>query len=148
MNSLRSLPISRRLWLILVLAILTLILQGAYMLRQIHTDLYLGKSEKTQHVVQSAAGILKYFHGLESAGTLSREDAQKQAMEVVRDLRYDGQEYFWINDQTPVMIMHPTNPKLEGQNLSAFKDPDGKELFNEMVAISRSKGAGRMGRSP
>ncbi|MGA4532137.1 methyl-accepting chemotaxis protein [Ectopseudomonas chengduensis] len=144
MNSLRSIPISRRLWLILALAILTLILQGAYMLRQIHTDLYAGKSEKIEHVVQSAAGILKHFHSLESAGSLSREEAQKQAMEVVRGLRYDAQEYFWINDQTPVMVMHPTNPKLEGQNLSSFKDPEGKALFNEMVAITRSQGAGQV----
>ncbi|MBL0950620.1 MAG: methyl-accepting chemotaxis protein [Pseudomonas sp.] len=144
MNSLRSLPISRRLWLILALAILTLILQGAYMLRQIHSDLYLGKAEKTEHVVQSAAGILKHFHSLESTGSLSREEAQKQAMEVIRGLRYDGQEYFWINDQTPVMLMHPINAKLEGQNLSGFKDPDGKELFNEMVAVTRSKGAGHV----
>ncbi|CAM3817982.1 methyl-accepting chemotaxis protein [Ectopseudomonas alcaliphila] len=144
MNSLRSLPISRRLWLILALAILTLILQGAYMLRQLHIDLYAGKSEKTEHVVQSAASILKHFHGLESAGSLSREQAQKQAMEVVRGLRYDGQEYFWINDQTPAMLMHPMNAKLEGQNLSGFKDPDGKALFNEMVAITRSQGAGQV----
>ena len=144
MNSLRSIPISRRLWLILALAILTLILQGAYMLRQIHTDLYSGKSEKIEHVVQSAAGILKHFHSLESAGSLSREEAQKQAMEVVRGLRYDAQEYFWINDQTPVMLMHPMNAKLEGQNLSGFKDPDGKALFNEMVAITRSQGAGQV----
>lgn len=144
MNSLRSIPISRRLWLILALAILTLILQGAYMLRQIHTDLYAGKSEKIEHVVQSAAGILKHFHSLESAGSLSREEAQKQAMEVVRGLRYDAQEYFWINDQTPVMLMHPMNAKLEGQNLSGFKDPDGKALFNEMVAITRSQGAGQV----
>nr|WP_296270773.1 methyl-accepting chemotaxis protein [Pseudomonas sp. UBA6323] len=144
MNSLRSLPISRRLWLILALAILTLILQGAYMLRQIHTDLYFGKSEKTEHVVQSAAGILKHFHSLESAGSMSRDQAQKQAMEVIRGLRYDGQEYFWINDQTPVMLMHPMNAKLEGQNLSGFKDPDGKALFNEMVAITRSQGAGQV----
>lgn len=144
MNSLRSLPISRRLWLILVLAILTLILQGAYMLWQLHSGLYAGKSEKTEHVVQSAAGIFKHFHSLESAGSLSRDEAQKQAMEVVRGLRYDGQEYFWINDQTPVMLMHPINAKLEGQNLSGFKDPDGKALFNEMVAITRSQGAGRV----
>ena len=144
MNSLRSLPISRRLWLILALAILTLILLGAYMLRQINLDLYAGKAEKTEHVVQSAAGILKHYHGLESAGSLSREDAQKQAMELIRGLRYAGQEYFWINDQTPVMIMHPTNPKLEGQNLSGFKDPDGKALFNEMVAVTRSQGAGQV----
>nr|WP_322977745.1 methyl-accepting chemotaxis protein [Pseudomonas sp. C11] len=144
MNSLRSIPISRRLWLILALAICMLVVLGCFMLQQINTDLYAGKSEKTEHVVQTAAGILKYYQGLEAAGTLSRDEAQKQAMAVIRELRYDGQEYFWINDQQPVMIMHPTNPKLEGQNLSGLKDPDGKALFNEMVAITRSQGAGHV----
>lgn len=144
MNSLRSLPINRRLWLILAVAIAMLIIQGALLLQQIHTDLYAAKSEKTEHVVQSAVGVLKHFHSLESAGGLSREDAQKQAMAVIKDLRYDGQEYFWINDQSPVMIMHPTNPKLDGQNLSGFKDPDGKALFNDMVQITKEKGAGQV----
>ncbi|MDR7026382.1 methyl-accepting chemotaxis protein [Pseudomonas peli] len=144
MNNLRSLPINRRLWLILVVAIVMLIIQGALLLKQIEADLYAAKSEKTQHVVQSAAGILQHYHTLEAAGGITREAAQKQAAEIIRNLRYDGQEYFWINDQTPVMVMHPTNPKLEGQNLSGFKDPDGKALFNEMVAISKSQGAGQV----
>ena len=144
MNNLRSLPINRRLWLILVVAIVMLIIQGALLLKQIEADLYAAKSEKTQHVVQSAAGILQHYHALEATGGITREAAQKQAAEIIRNLRYDGQEYFWINDQTPVMVMHPTNPKLEGQNLSGFKDPDGKALFNEMVAISKSQGAGQV----
>ena len=144
MNNLRSLPINRRLWLILVVAIVMLIIQGALLLKQIEADLYAAKSEKTQHVVQSAAGILQHYHALEAAGGITREEAQKQAAEIIRNLRYDDQEYFWINDQTPVMVMHPTNPKLEGQNLSGFKDPDGKALFNEMVAISKSQGAGQV----
>ena len=144
MNSLRSLPINCRLWLILVVAILMLIIQGALLLKQIHTDLYAAKAEKTQHIVQSAAGILQHYYDLEASGSLTREQAQKQATETIRSLRYAGQEYFWINDQTPVMVMHPTNPKLEGQNLSGFKDPDGKALFNEMVAISKSQGAGQV----
>ena len=75
---------------------------------------------------------------------MTREAAQKQALSAVRGLRYDHDDYFWINDQTPVMIMHPTNPKLEGQDLSGFKDPDGKALFNEMVQISKSQGAGQV----
>jgi methyl-accepting chemotaxis protein len=144
MNSLRSLPINRRLWLILVVTTVMLMIQGTLLLQQLHADLYAAKSDKTEHVVQSAAGILKYFHSLEDAGGLSREDAQKQAMAAIKGLRYNGQEYFWINDQTPVMIMHPTNPKLDGQNLSGFKDPDGKALFNDMVQITKDKGAGHV----
>lgn len=61
---------------------------------------------------------------------------------MIRGLRYDQNDYFWINDLRPVMVMHPTNPKLDGQDLSTIKDPDGFALFNEMAAIARAKGAG------
>ncbi len=142
MNSLRSVSISRRLWLILVVAVVMLLTLGALMLKQIHADLYHAKAQKTQHVVQTASGLLTYYHDLEIAGTLSKEAAQKQALTAIRGLRYDQNDYFWINDLTPVMVMHPTNPKLEGQNLSAIRDPDGFAVFNEMVAIAKAKGAG------
>ena len=142
MNSLRSMSISRRLWLILVVAVLMLLALGLLMLKQIHDDLYQAKAEKTRHVVEAASGVLDYYRQLETAGTLTREAAQQQALSVIRGLRYEQSDYFWINDLTPVMVMHPTNPKLDGQNLSAIKDPDGFALFNEMVAIAKAKGAG------
>ncbi|WP_419736215.1 methyl-accepting chemotaxis protein [Pseudomonas sp. COR18] len=142
MNSLRSVSISRRLWLILVLAVAMLLTQGLLMLKQTHDNLYQAKALKTQHVVQTASGILAYYQGLETAGTLSRDAAQKQALSVIRGLRYDQNDYFWINDLRPVMVMHPANPKLEGQDLSGIKDPDGYALFNEMVILAKAKGRG------
>lgn len=142
MKTLRSMSISRRLWLILLVAVAMLVVLGLLMLRQIHGDLYQAKAEKTRHVVQTAAGVLAYYQGLEAAGTLSREAAQQQALQVVRALRYDHDDYFWINDLGPKMIMHPANPKLDGQDLSAIRDPDGFAVFNEMVALARQQDAG------
>lgn len=142
MNSLRNMSISRRLWLILIVAVLMLLTLGLLMLKQIHGDLYQAKSEQTQRVVQTANGILTYYHSLETSGVLTREAAQKQALSVVRGLRYGHDDYFWINDLTPVMIMHPANPKLDGQNLSAIRDPDGFAVFNEFVILAKAKGAG------
>ena len=142
MNSLRHLPISRRLLLILGLAILMLLLLSTFMLREIHGDLYTAKAEKLKHVIQSTAGILSHYQNLEVAGTLSREQAQKQAMDMIRGLRYDGKEYFWLQDQTPMLLMHPIDPKLVGRDLSGVKDPDGKPLFDEMVTIARDQGGG------
>lgn len=143
MKTLRSMSISRRLWLILVVAVAMLVVLGLLMLRQIHGDLYQAKAEKTRHVVQTAAGVLAYYQGLEAAGALSREAAQQQALQVVRALRYDHDDYFWINDLGPKMIMHPANPKLDGQDLSAIRDPDGFAVFNEMVALARQQAPGR-----
>jgi methyl-accepting chemotaxis protein len=140
--TMRSLSISRRLWLILFVSVLMLFTLAAAMLRQVHTDLYAAKAEKTMHVVQSASGIMEYFNGLETAGTLTREAAQKQALEAIRGLRYNQTDYFWINDLRPVMIMHPVNAKLNGQDLSTIKDPDGFAVFNEMVTLAKAKGGG------
>ncbi|MGF6594490.1 methyl-accepting chemotaxis protein [Pseudomonas sp. 2835] len=142
MKTLRSMSISQRLWLILVVAVVMLVTLGLLMLRQIHGDLYQAKAEKTRHVVETAAGVLAYYQGLEAAGTLSRDAAQQQALSTVRGLRYDQNDYFWINDLGPKMIMHPTNPKLDGQDLSAIRDPDGFALFNEMAALAKASGAG------
>ena len=144
MNTLRRLSISRRLWLILIVAVAMLLALGLLMLKQIHDDLYDAKAQKTQHVVQTASGILGYYHSLETAGALSREAAQQQALKVIGNLRYDHDDYFWINDLRPYMVMHPTNPALDGKDLSAIKDPDGFAIFNEMAALAKSKGAGMM----
>jgi methyl-accepting chemotaxis protein len=138
----RSLSISRRLWLILIVSVLMLFVLAAAMLKQIHDDLYLAKAEKTMHVVQTVSGILSYYQGLEAAGTMTREAAQQQALKEIRVLRYGQGDYLWINDLRPVMVMHPTNPKLEGQDLSGIRDPDGFAVFNEMVTVAKGQGAG------
>ncbi|AQZ95036.1 methyl-accepting chemotaxis protein [Halopseudomonas phragmitis] len=142
MSWLRSLNISARLWLILGASVLMLFALGSLMLQQLNNQLYAGKAEKTQHVVESTLGILQHFHQRQQSGELDREQAQQQAMALIRQLRYDGQEYYWINDLHPRMVMHPTNPALEGEDLSGYRDPDGKALFNEMVAVARGPGAG------
>src|SRR5690606_12025998 len=89
-----------------------------------------------------AAGIFDHYRKLETAGAMTTAQAQQAAIEQIRALRYDGQDYFWVNDLGPTMIMHPMQPKLEGQDLSKVKDPTGKALFNEMVTIARRDGAG------
>jgi methyl-accepting chemotaxis protein len=140
--NMRNFSISRRLWLILIVAVMMLFMLAVAMLTQIHDDLYNAKAQKTMHVVQTASGLLDYYHGLERAGSLTREQAQQQAMDAIRGLRYNQTDYFWINDLRPVMIMHPANPKLVGQDLSGIKDPDGFQVFNEMVTLAKTKGAG------
>ncbi|MCQ4326122.1 methyl-accepting chemotaxis protein [Stutzerimonas stutzeri] len=142
MNLLRNFPISKRLWLIPVVAIAMLFVLGLLMIQQVRTDLYQGKQKMTQHVVETAAGILEHYRQLEASGAMGTAEAQRAAIEQVRLLRYDGEDYFWINDLGPTMIMHPIQPKLDGQDMSRVKDPEGKELFNEMVAIAKRDGAG------
>lgn len=140
MDVLRKYPVRTRLWLILTVAALMLLAFGALTLRASYEHLYQGKAEKTQHVVETALGVFTHFQALEAGGTLSREAAQQGALAVLKALRYDRNDYLWVNDLQPRMVMHPMNPKLDGQDLSTYKDPDGKALFNEMVVVAKNGG--------
>jgi methyl-accepting chemotaxis protein len=64
------------------------------------------------------------------------------AAELVGAMRYNENDYLWINDMGPRMVMHPIKPALNGKDLSGFKDPDGKKLFVEFVNVCRDKGEG------
>ncbi len=57
-------------------------------------------------------------------------------------MRYGGDGYFWINDMTPRMVAHPMKPKLEGTDLRATADPNGKHLFVAFVDVVKAHGAG------
>ncbi len=67
---------------------------------------------------------------------------QDEAKNVIKNLRYGKDGYFWINVYEPKMVMHPTNPKLDGQSLKELKDPSGFFLFNEFVAVAKKDGKG------
>jgi len=142
MNLLRKFPISKRLWLIPVVAIAMLFTLGMVMIQQVRVDLYKGKQVMTQHVVETATGVLTYYQQLEASGAMSTAEAKKAAMKQVAALRYGQNDYFFINDMAPMMLMHPMRPELDGTDLSNNRDPNGKALFVEMVKVARRDGAG------
>lgn len=100
------------------------------------------KQDNARNLVETAWSIAAHYHSLEQDGKLRPEEAQKRAGEVIGMMRYDRDNYLWINDLHPTMVMHPTKPQLNGTDLTNFKDPTGKTLFVEMADTVRKNGAG------
>jgi methyl-accepting chemotaxis protein len=69
-------------------------------------------------------------------------EAQQAAITIIRSLRYDKVEYFWINDHSQMVMAHGAKPDLEGKDMSNLKDPNGKVLFVEFVKVVKGEGAG------
>jgi methyl-accepting chemotaxis protein len=88
--------------------------------------------------------MLARYGTLAETGAMSRADAQRAALETVKAIRYEGSEYFWINDLEPRMVMHPIKAELDGKELRDHRDPDGKRLFVDMIDAVRA-GAGGQG---
>ncbi len=96
------------------------------------------RAAKTKNLVEVPYSLIAEQHRLEVEGKVSRQEAQKRAIEAIRTMRYDGTNYFWINDMHPTMVMHPTKPELDGKDLSDFKDPSGRTIFVEMATAART----------
>ena len=107
-----------------------------------HDYAYRVKEEGNKYLVDLAASTVARFEAAETRGQMTRKEAQTSAIAAIRDLRYNSDGYFWINDLQPRMIMHPTNPAMDGRDLSGYADPDGILLFQKMVEVCRSAGAG------
>ncbi|MCK9380578.1 MAG: EAL domain-containing protein [Sulfuritalea sp.] len=114
----------------------------AHAMLYLHSSFIDGRKLTAQYVVEVAHKVLETNYALEAAGKLNRAEAQKTSLAAIRSMRYSGDEYFWINDMQPAMVMHPNRPELEGKDLSEFHDPKGKKLFVEFVAAVRSSGGG------
>ena len=96
----------------------------------------------TQHVVETAHGVLEHFYQLSVEGKLSAEEAKQAAILAIKRLHYGENDYFWINDMQQKMLMHPKKPELDGQDLTENKDPNGVRLFVEFVNVVKKQGSG------
>jgi cytochrome c len=55
---------------------------------------------------------------------------------------YKGETYIFVNDMNGTVLMHPTDPELEGKNLSDMKDANGKLWMQAFIETAKTKGSG------
>ncbi|MDK1489631.1 methyl-accepting chemotaxis protein [Sinorhizobium sp. 7-81] len=138
----RKFRISARLYALVGFALLTMAAALTFSLVQAQDKLVAERKAMLSAMNENAVTVFDAYYKQEQAGTLSREEAQKRALEAVKAMRYQGSGYFWVNDMHPTMVMHPIKPELDGADLTANKDPNGKYLFVEFVKTVKAHGKG------
>lgn len=121
---LRSLRVSTRIQLLVALVLVGLLAVSTTSLFHLKSTLLLDRKEKIRNLVEGSHALMSHFHARQKSGELSEADAKAASIAALKALRYDGKEYFWINDSgTPVprMVMHPASPALDGTLLDAEK---------------------------
>ena len=116
--------IRTRILIIIGLAMVSLAAIIAFNAMQVRASLMAEKKLKTRHLVEAAYGALDFWYAKQKAGTIDEETAKREAAAAIKAMRYEGNEYFWLNDFTapvPKMIMHTTLPALDGKVLDAEK---------------------------
>src|SRR5512136_3349402 len=132
-----------RILILVVAALVGMVVMAAGGLLQLRQSMYEEReSQIAQHLVFSKAKI-KYFQGLEAAGKLTREEAQKRAIEVIA-AQNTKEDYFIIRALADNMLWLHGDVKRIGKPDAGGKTPEGRpvlEVYKENIAKSK-KGVG------
>jgi methyl-accepting chemotaxis protein len=142
MSSLFKLTIGRKIYVIIGLAFAGFLCAMLLTMYDLRKGLEKQTTEGLKHLTEVALSIAKEEHENAQKGTITDEEARKRAAARIGVLRYGNNDYFWINDMHPRMVMHPIQARLNGTDLSENKDPNGKRLFIEFVETVKKSGAG------
>jgi len=137
--------ISRKIVSVFVAStVLVTVMVFAFLLPRIETMMMDAKIEKSKELIQVAYAAIKDYDAKVQTNVMTQAEAQQQAKDKLRALRYAADDYFWVNDLDGKMLMHPVKPEMEGNNFIDAKDAGGKKYIAAFVAMCKEEGEGHV----
>ncbi len=91
---------------------------------------------------QEAMSICEVMNSRYQAGEMSKEEAMKEAADLIRELKYnDGSGYFWVDTSQGINVVL-LGRDTEGQSRWDSVDPNGTKFIQEMIKNGMQDGGG------
>lgn len=140
-KGLAALPLRRQrllgvaiLWLILAVMIAV----NAFQSRAL---LYTEREQRMVTAVDIALSTLEHYHQLAEQGQLSLPEAQRQAFNTLRNVRFGEEDnYLFAFNGSLRMLAHPNREA--GEDISQVKDPEGTLIFQTILENTQETGSG------
>ena len=142
MKLIQRLSITQRLVTLLGIAAFGTALMVAFMMFILNGLLIDEEKRKLDAVLDSAHTIVNYYYEQAENGDITEEEARQQAFNRLDDIRYEGAEYIFTLNRQGKMVQHPFTKSLVGENVLSYEDPEGTQLFQEMVEKARNNDRG------
>ncbi len=115
---------------------------AAFYCSNIYYDIAIeSKKSDIQGKVQDAVNIINHFQNLEKSGAISRDQAQSNAITIIKAFHHDQDDYLWLNTYDGTMLLHP-NAGLIGKHLYDMTDSRGNFLFHKFREMVEGEGSG------
>lgn len=139
-----KLTIAHKLFLALFASVVLFCSVGILVIGNIRHEIMESRKDQTRALVDLAYSVIEYHFAtsVDGGGTVPVEEAKREALDELSKLRYNGDGYYWVNDQTPRVVMHPIRHELVGKDVTDYKDPNGKALYSEFVKVTKAKPSG------
>ena len=136
MKILRMNSLSNQLVFLVILAALGLSVLGGSSLWWMRRNLNNAEAGRIKDVVETTTSVLDYFYNLELSGKLNREEAQQEALDLLRETRFEqGKNYIFVNDRDGKVLLSPIRPDTEGVNMIGRKTSDDVLLWDELTDV-------------
>ena len=83
------------------------------------------RKEYLKHLTDTAYGIFEGQEALVRSGAITRPEAQKRAVDLVKKIRFGETGYFFVFTRDLHIVTVPIRPEMEGSLVDQFKDGSG-----------------------
>ena len=128
--------ISHRLLLLVPVLLVTLVMTVWLGLSEMRQSLLDDRKETIKNLVQLGSHVIEFWYAKEKSGTLSRDAAQKGAVEELSKLRFADNNFFFAQNFDGVTVLH-VDRSLEGKNRLDTVDPDGVRTVVRQIEIAK-----------
>ncbi len=139
LDKIHKVSIATRAWSILALfaiGLLACVVLDAIKTRDLMRDNY---EKGVIALVESAQGIVAYYHEQSISGKLTTEQAQQRALSAISSMRFDGGNYIFVADKVGVQIASGVQ-SLIGKNIMELSDTTGKKFVRELYQSAYAGG--------
>ncbi|MBP9044411.1 MAG: cache domain-containing protein [Spirochaetes bacterium] len=91
--------------------------------------------------VENAISMLAQINKMKEQGIFTEEQAKKYGADILRELRYDKDGYFWADTEDGVNVVLYGSPT-EGTNRINFQDVKGTYIIQKIIAAAKQPGGG------
>ncbi len=134
------LTISRRLALLVAVAVVTSLTATCIQLGSLRSALFSERKAAIAAQVQTAASIVKNLAVEVEKGRLSETEAQERAKAELRAIRYGHDDYIFVYRPDGQNLVLGPRPQLEGKNLMDAKDANGFLWARALIDAGMSGG--------
>jgi len=133
--------LKNRMIMIGVLVLIGMLVQGIWSAWDQRNLTYSVRLENLKSLVNVARTQVLHYQALEKKGEMSGDEARSSAREALRNMRFQGDNYFFIYTYDGITILLPASPEKEGESRIDMKDSNGVLLIRDLINAGKSGGA-------
>ncbi|MBL0546487.1 cache domain-containing protein [Aeromonas jandaei] len=132
MFKLGDITVSRKLILLLTVAFVGFVSLLLISANALQRNLMSEREARLNAVLGQAMSQIQFL-----ASTLPAEQAQQEARKLLTNMRFDGNNYLFVIDESRKMLVHPIRPELVGQTMGEGSGATAGQFWFQMVDIAR-----------